>query len=384
MHEPSLASLLTSRRVVVCAGCGGVGKTSVAAALSVAGARLGLSVLALTIDPAKRLAESLGVRAESSERQYIEPELLAQLGVDNGQVSVLVLDPAQTLLEVVARLAPNLGARQRIVEHPLFRHLVDDLAGANEYMAMEKLLSVLADDDYDLLILDTPPTRHALDFLSAPERLTDAIDSPLMRAFSEAASTTRRLSFDFVARGVASMIRNLGRFTGTGMLQELATLIAELNAIFGGFRERARRVAEAFRGPQFAYFVVVRPEELALQDGLFFIQALEKRGMTASALVVNRVRQRLASSELLAGLREIELRTGPKTLTEIAAALEEHQSAAAVEATQLAALQRFPKGLCRVELPALSRGVAGLADLSQLASCLVAAGHEAEQVTADG
>ncbi len=379
--EPNIESLIRTKRVIVCAGCGGVGKTSVAAALSVAAARLGKRVLALTIDPAKRLAESLGVDASCAERQFVDAERLKSLGVKRagaerdagGELSVMVLDPQQTLNEMVARLAPDDGSYQRITNHRLYRYLSDYLAGANEYMAMEKLLSVLSQRDYDLLILDTPPTRHALDFLSAPEKLTDAIDGPIMRSVVKAVDGTSRFSLDLVARSVSAIVRGFGKFTGAGMLEQVATLIAELNSIFGGFRERAGQVAAAFRDPSFAYLVVVRPDVAAVDDGRFFVEALQQREMRAAAVVINRVHRPLSAPTIAEGIRELTTKSSPELAKALELTLKEHLAIASCEAEQVARVQAFPGAdhLARVQLPWLPSGVSSLAALARLASHLV-------------
>src|SRR5690606_3988947 len=201
------------------------------------------------IDPAKRLADSMGVSRAVSTRQFVELPKQRALGIQSGSLSVMMLDAGQTLRDMVAKLAPNPASADRIVAHPLFRYLADYLAGANEYMAMEKLLSVLQEEDFDLLVLDTPPSRHALDFLDAPGRLTDAIDGPITKAFAKAVRQGSRLSLDWVAKGAALVLKSIGKLTGAEFLQQLATLIAELNSVFGGFTERARTVAKAFRDP---------------------------------------------------------------------------------------------------------------------------------------
>src|SRR5690606_34810405 len=184
---------LFARRVLVCAGPGGVGKTSVAAALSVAAARAGKQVIVLTIDPARRLADSMGVDREQVSRQHVDRGRPVELGITQGSLSVMMLDAGSTLREMIAKLAPDSQSAERITQHPLFNYLADYLAGANEYMAMEKLLSVLQEEQFDLLVLDTPPSRHALDFLDAPTRLTDAIDGPITKAFAKAVSRGGRL-----------------------------------------------------------------------------------------------------------------------------------------------------------------------------------------------
>ena len=368
---PSPVEQLFEQRVIVCAGCGGVGKTSVAAALSVAAARAGRKVLTLTIDPAKRLADSLGVDRHSAERQYLPPERLAQLGIPARQLSVMMLDPGRTFVDLIDRLAPTREAAEAIERHPLFRFLVDYLAGTNEYMAMEKVLSVLEGGDFDLLVLDTPPTRHALDFLNAPERLTGAIDNPVMRAVARAMDETRRFGLDWIAKSASVVIRGLGRLTGAGMLEQVAGLIAELNSVFGGFRQRAEAVSAAFRNPDFGYLLVTRPYAPAIEDTVYFAHALRERGMRPDWVVVNRVHAELAQEAVLPCLERVELSNA--TLAQrLWAVVREQQVQREYEQSQLTRLHEDPdlSAVPMLELPVIRAGISDLAALDEFAVAL--------------
>lgn len=363
---------LFDRRVIVCAGSGGVGKTSVAAALSVAGARAGKRVLTLTIDPAKRLADSMGVRRDTPARQFIDADKQRALGIESGSLSVMMLDAGQTLRDMVGKLAPDSESAERIVSHPLFRYLADYLAGANEYMAMEKLLSVLQNEEFDVLVLDTPPSRHALDFLDAPVRLTDAIDGPVTRAFTQAVGQGSRWGLGLVAKGASLVLKSIGKLTGAGLLEQVATLIVELNAIFGGFGERARHVAEAFRDPSFAYVLVTRPVLGAVADTCYFGEALAQRGLHADAIVVNKVHEGLPPL----GANELDDILSPPLAAELARKVrragEILNQRAAREANVVAGLQRTValSRVPRVHLPAVAGGVSNLDHLADLAVML--------------
>ncbi len=371
VSAPLPVEQLFKQRVIVCAGSGGVGKTSVAAALSVAAAQAGRKVLTLTIDPAKRLADSLGVDRHSAERQYLEPERLHELGIAAGHLSVMMLDPGRTFVDLIDRLAPTREAAEAIQRHRLFRFLVDYLAGTNEYMAMEKVLSVLEGGDFDLLVLDTPPTRHALDFLSAPERLTRAIDNPVMRAVARAMDETRRFGLDWIAKSASVVIRGLGRLTGAGMLEQVAGLISELNSIFGGFRQRAEAVSEAFRGPQFGYLLVTRPHAPAIEDAVFFTRALRERGMRPDWVVINRVHAALADREVQPCLERIEA-SNTALAQRIWAVVREQRLQVDYEQAQLARLHETSdlRGVPMLELPVVRAGISDLTTLQELARAL--------------
>src|SRR5690606_10948735 len=258
-------------------------------------------------------------------------------------------------------LAPDLESAQRITEHPLFNYLANYLAGANEYMAMEKLLSVLEEEQFDLLILDTPPSRHALDFLDAPGRLTDAIDGPITKAFAKAVRQGSRLSLDWVAKGAALVLKSIGKLTGAEFLQQLATLIAELNSVFGGFTERARTVATAFRDPSFGYVLVTRPVAAALDDTCFFGRALEERQVGIDAIVLNKVHTAPVLKDAIVGA-ELEAAGAADLAPKIAQAVEILRRRANREEADLAVLRSVPTlaAVPQVRLPAVAGGVSNL------------------------
>lgn len=290
MSLPTLDPLIDQRRVVLCVGCGGVGKTTVAAAVALAGARRGKRVLCLTIDPARRLANSLGLDRMTGEAQLVAPEVFQAAGLPvSGSLTVMMLDTKRTFDELVTRHASTSEARDRILHNRLYQYVSTSLAGTQEYMAMEKLLTVKQDPRYDLIVLDTPPTSNALDFLDAPERITQAIDSAAMRWFIQAFETSGKFSLNLVAKSVALVLKGIGKLTGGGFLEQMAEFITELNDLFGGFKSRAAEVSEAFRSPEFAYVLVTSPAPMAIREVLFFAERLQEQGMARDAFVVNRV-----------------------------------------------------------------------------------------------
>src|SRR5690606_37968693 len=294
------------------------------------------------IDPAKRLADSMGVSRAVSTRQFVELPKQRALGIQSGSLSVMMLDAGQTLRDMVAKLAPNPASADRIVAHPLFRYLADYLAGANEYMAMEKLLSVLQEEDFDLLVLDTPPSRHALDFLDAPGRLTDAIDGPVPRAFTQAVGQGSRWGLGLFAKGASLVLKSIGRLTGAGLLEQVATLIVELNAIFGGFGERARSVAAAFRDPNFAYVLVTRPVSGAVADTCYFGAELASRGLRPDAIVVNKVHTPLGDVEAARVRAELEPWLDRELADRVQKATEIRRRIVSREMSTVAALRQSP------------------------------------------
>jgi anion-transporting ArsA/GET3 family ATPase len=288
----TLADLLLSRRVVITVGAGGVGKTTTAAALGVAAAQRGRRVLCLTIDPARRLAEALGLQTMSAEEQKVGAELFAKAGIPmKGSLTAMMLDTKRTFDELIEKHSSTPEKAKQLLNNKLYQYVSTSLAGTQEYMAMEKLVAVQADPRFDLVILDTPPTANAIDFLDAPAKLADAIDSAAMRWFVQAFEGSGKLSLNILARSAAAVLRGLGRITGTGFLEAMAEFISELNDLFGGFKTRAKMVEQALRSKEVSFVLVTSPAPMSIQEVLFFSARLEESGMPRGAFVINRFRQ---------------------------------------------------------------------------------------------
>lgn len=375
----SLEPLLRSRRVILCVGSGGVGKTTTTAALGLAAARRGKKVLCLTIDPARRLANSLGLEAMKGEAQVVEPRRFVEAGLDvPGTLTVMMLDTKRTFDDLVHRYASSPEARDRILSNKLYQYVSTSLAGTHEYMAMEKLHAVRSEGHYDLILLDTPPTANALDFLDAPERLVGALDSAAMRWFIEVFQDTGRISFNLVAKSAAVVLKGIGKLTGGGFLEQVAQFVTELNDLFGGFKERAAEVARTLRAPDVAYVLVTSPSPMAIQEVLFFADRLREQGMPQDAFVVNRVHRAPKSTAVVDEARDEIARLG-MTLDEdaperLVRALGDEARLARVDASHLARLDEAllaadPKPL-RVDVPALSYDVHDLRTLAEVANVL--------------
>ena len=285
----SLSSLVDTRRVLVTVGAGGVGKTTTAAALGVAAARRGKRVLCLTIDPAKRLAESLGIGQMTSEAVTVDPARFEAAGVPvKGSLTAMMLDTKRTFDDLVLKYSSTKERAEKLLRNKLYQYVSTSLAGTQEYMAMEKLVAVKDDPRYDLIILDTPPTANALDFLDAPERLIEALDSAAMKWFVEAFQSSGKFSLNLIAKSAATVLRTIGKITGGGFLEAMSEFIAELNDLFGGFKERAGRVQRTLRGSDVAFVLVTSPSPPAIKEVLYFAERLQEAQMPRGALVVNR------------------------------------------------------------------------------------------------
>lgn len=285
-----LARMLADRKAVVCVGCGGVGKTTLAAALALFAAQSGLRTLCLTIDPARRLASSLGLSSFPHEEAVVSPEWLRSHGIElSADLTVMMLDTKLTFDELVRRFAPSPAVADGILANRVYRHLSQNLAGTQAYMAMEKLLAVSQDERFDLVVLDTPPSSRAIEFFDAPRRMVDVLDSPATRALVAAMGQGKGMRLNLVARGMRSIIHTLGRVTGTSLLEELAGLLASMRELFGGFESRAQAVSAALRSSDFAYLLVTSPSPPAVADAHELAGAMGDRALPISAVLVNRL-----------------------------------------------------------------------------------------------
>jgi anion-transporting ArsA/GET3 family ATPase len=281
---------LRSRRIVVCLGCGGVGKTTVSAALALLGARLGRRVLVLTIDPARRLADALGLEAMGHEPRPIGREHLTRLGVPpEGQLSAAMLDMKHTFDELVERFSRSPEERERILRNPIYQHVSDALAGSAEYSAMEKVHQLAESKDLDLVVLDTPPAQHALDFLEAPERLLGFLESPVVRLMLHPAFAAGRTGFRLFQRGAARVLKLLEKLSGLAFLEDISEFLLAFEGMSEGFRERARGVERTLFGAQTAFVLAAGPGTDATAQGTALVSRLEGLGARLSGIVVNRV-----------------------------------------------------------------------------------------------
>lgn len=374
MQAPSLLKLFDERRVLVVAGAGGVGKTTVAAAIALSAASRGRRVLCLTIDPAKRLADRLGLDASSGAEQRLDPRTFEAAGLSiQGELTLVMLDTKRTFDDLIRRHASSPEVADRILKNEFYEYVSTQLAGTQAYMAMETVLSVLGDARYDLVVLDTPPTSDALDFLDAPDRLIEVLDSVALRWLAQAFERSGRFSLNLMARGVALVLRGIARLTGQGFLERLAEFVTEVNELFGGFKERAQRVSRAFRGPEFAYLLVATPIAEALAEASFFAQRLARLGMRADALIVNRTHEFFArdpsEDDIRAALRaknlelsaELLERVGRAHRAEVANAERERSALAQAFAKDSAlAQQQIP---LTIEVPAFAASVHDVAAL---------------------
>ncbi|GAA2241912.1 ArsA family ATPase [Streptomyces indiaensis] len=271
-------------RIVVCCGSGGVGKTTTAAALGLRAAERGRKVVVLTIDPARRLAQSMGIDSLDNTPRRVK-------GIDEtagGELHAMMLDMKRTFDEIVEAHADRERAAA-ILGNPFYQSLSAGFAGTQEYMAMEKLGQLRARDEWDLIVVDTPPSRSALDFLDAPKRLGSFLDGRLIRLLTAPAKLGGRAGMKFLNVGMSMMTGTLGKLLGGQLLKDVQTFVSAMDTTFGGFRTRADATYKLLQAPGTAFLVVAAPERDALREAAYFVERLAAEDMPLAGLVLNRV-----------------------------------------------------------------------------------------------
>lgn len=285
-----LIDCVADHRVVVVAGAGGVGKTTVSAAIALGLAARGERVAVVTIDPARRLAAALGIADLGDTPHRVDPALIEAAGITlEGSLDALQLDPRATFDRLVARHAPNDAARDRILANPIYQHLSGTVAGAQEFMAVERLYELVDSGEYDAVILDTPPARNALDFLDAPERMTRFMEGRGLRLLLGPRGGVGRVGWKALHAGGSVVMSLLERLTGAELLRDITEFLRSFDGMYQGFSDRAASVHALLVSGSTRFVVVTgpRPEPSAEAEALWL--RLEADGYRLGALVVNRV-----------------------------------------------------------------------------------------------
>jgi anion-transporting ArsA/GET3 family ATPase len=292
----TLEEILKTREIVVCAGSGGVGKTTMAAAIALRSAVLGKKTVVLTIDPAKRLASALGLKELSSEPSKVDARKFSAAGLTpKGELHAMMLDTKSTFDKVVLQYAPTREQADRIIANRFYRNISSTLSGTQEYMAMEKLYELFSEGNYDLIVIDTPPTRNALDFLDAPRRLTEFFESRVLRWFLlpyvKAGGGIMRIA----NMAATTFLRVVKRIVGADVLEDTVEFFANLEGMYEGFKQRARDVASLLKSDVTSFVVVTSPTADAVTEATYFAARLNESDLPFGALVVNRVHPRLGN-----------------------------------------------------------------------------------------
>jgi anion-transporting ArsA/GET3 family ATPase len=355
-----IEQLLARKEVCICAGSGGVGKTTSSAAIALGMAARGRKVAVLTIDPARRLADSLGLPELGNEERRVATDGL------RGELWAMMLDAKRTFDDLIEWHAPNERTRDAVLANPVYRELSSAVAGSQEYMAMEKLLELHHEGRYDLLVLDTPPSASAFDFLDAPGKLSAFIDSRSLQLFT----APGRLGLRLFGRGGGVVFSVMRRATGIDLLEDLSEFFRSFGDMSRGFRERAERVQTLLASPRTAFVLVTSPRRRAIGEAMAFHHRLLDAGLPFSGVVVNRVHTvaRHATAEGLAG------RAGPELARKVADSLLDNRRLADGDHANLEALKRQLGRKPMIEVPELDGEVHDLEGLRRVAGHLFGAG----------
>ena len=352
-------------RVIVCCGSGGVGKTTTAAALAVRAAERGRRTVVLTIDPARRLAQALGLRELGNQ-----PKVVRVAGfTPKGELSAMMLDMRRTFDDMVlAHAGPDRA--EQILANPFYKTISTSFSGTQEYMAMEKLGQLAATGAWDLIVVDTPPSRSALDFLDAPQRLSTVLDGRIIRMLSAPARAAGGLGIrKLVGAGFGLFTKAVSAIIGGQLLHDASAFVQAFDSMFGGFRERADKTYTLLRSPGTAFLVVATPEPDALREASYFVERLAHDGMPLVGLIANRTHPVLAelpATRALAAAEELD-RTGEHPLA--AAMLRVHADRIAVATREKRMLARFTRAhpsVAMVGVPALPADVHDLDGLREI------------------
>jgi anion-transporting ArsA/GET3 family ATPase len=372
----TLHEILEDKEICICAGSGGVGKTTTSAAIATGMAARGLKVCVLTIDPAKRLADSLGLAELGNEARRVDPALFEQQGVEmKGELWAMMLDAKATFDELVARQAPDEESRDRVLENRIYQQISSALAGSQEYMAMEKLFELHSDGRFDLLVLDTPPSRNALDFLEAPKRLTQFIEGKSLRMFMKPTGLAAKVA----GRGASMALGVFKRLVGFDLLADLAEFFNAFSGMVDGFQARAKRVNKLLADPGTCFLVVCGPQGEPVDEAVFFHRKLVEAELPFGGVIVNKVHY--AAPDLGGDGEGLPAALAQKLDDEdlarrVAANFSDYQALAERDSRNVERLTKEMRASCVIRIPYLDEDVHDLAGLAEINRYLFATGEE--------
>lgn len=383
MNEPltvagPIKELLLHRRVLCTVGSGGVGKTTCAAALGLAAAAMGRRTLVLTIDPARRLANAMGLTQLGAEERVLQPDELQKSGVPATQpLSVRMLDLKAAWDDMVGRLAPDPAKATEVLANRFYRYLSTELAGAQEYIACEALYTLSHERAFDLVVLDTPPAANALDFLDAPNRILSILNHDAVKWAARPAGTAFRLGKGFLEAAGGQAIKALEKVTGGETLRELTAFLLMFESLFEPIRDRTAAVQKLLASSSTSFVLVASPEGGPVEQARFFLRRLEEMSLPVGALVVNRMLRHPGGFPDVALLTQALANAGvPDTaldaqLAAARAALADAQLAAARQVDVISPLQNDYAGVPLVQVPRLGDDVHDVPGLWRLAQRLL-------------
>jgi anion-transporting ArsA/GET3 family ATPase len=286
-----LENIVRGQNVIVCVGSGGVGKTTMSAAIALKAAECGRKVCVLTIDPAKRLANALGMESLGNVATRVEDARFdaAGIGRPKGQLWAMMLDTKRTWDDLVSRFAQSETQATRILNNHYYQQISSALAGSQEFMAMEKLYELHESGRFDLVVLDTPPTRHALDFLDAPKKMMGFMDEGVLKLFLAPPTMAAKLGFGFLQSSTVWMLKALQTITGFNVLRDISDFINSFSGMHAGFRDRAGAVEALLRADGSTFLLVTSPNPTTIDEAKYFHRKLVEYRMPFGGFVVNRV-----------------------------------------------------------------------------------------------
>jgi anion-transporting ArsA/GET3 family ATPase len=379
---PAVGELLEGKDICICAGSGGVGKTTTSAAIATGMAARGLKVCVLTIDPAKRLADSLGLKELGNEAKRVDPGLFAEHGVEiEGELWAMMLDPKATFDELVARQAPDEEARDRVLGNRIYQQISSALAGSQEYMAMEKLFELHSEGRFDLLVLDTPPTRNALDFLDAPKRLTQFIEGRSLRVFMKPTGLAAKVA----GRGASVALSVFKRIVGFDLLADLAEFFNAFSGMVDGFQARAKRVNSLLADPHTCFLVVCGPQGEPVDEAVYFHRKLVEAKLPFGGVIVNKVHY--PAEELRGDGAELEgalarALDDADLAKRVSDNFADYQALAERDARNIERLARELRAQGVIRVPYLDEDVHDLAGLAEINRYLFASSEERIEIAA--
>jgi anion-transporting ArsA/GET3 family ATPase len=379
---PSVGEILDGKDICICAGSGGVGKTTTSAAIAAGMAARGLKVCVLTIDPAKRLADSLGLKELGNEAKRVDPALFEQQGVEiEGELWAMMLDAKATFDELVARQAPDEEARDRVLDNRIYQQISSALAGSQEYMAMEKLFELHSEGQFDLLVLDTPPTRNALDFLEAPKRLTQFIEGRSLSVFMKPTGLAAKVA----GRGASVALSVFKRIVGFDLLADLAEFFNAFSGMIDGFQARAKRVNSLLADPHTCFLVVCGPQGEPVDEAVYFHRKLVEAKLPFGGVIVNKVHYPAEEQADEGGDMEAALveKLGDAELAaRVAENFADYQALAERDARNIKRLARELRTRGVIRVPILDEDVHDLAGLAEINRYLFASSEERIELAA--
>ena len=377
----NIAEVIADKRIVICGGSGGVGKTTASAAIAMGAAARGRKVAVVTIDPARRLANSLGLEELGNEPALVDPQLFPAAGIEmEGELWAMMLDPKRTFDDLIDRLAPNEKSRDEVLANRIYQELSNAVAGSQEFTAMAKLYELDRNHDFDLIVLDTPPSRNALDFLDAPDRLTQFFEGRALQVFLRPTGLAARV----MGRGTGMVFGVLKRVTGIDLLQDLAVFFRSLSGMIDGFKERAQAVNKLLADPGTVFLLVTSPEREPIDEAIFFWRKLKAARMPFGGVVVNRVHHDLlGDAEVEDVSAELAADLGDKLAARVADNFRDYHVLARRDAQNIERLGKQLRDDRLLLIPYLDEDVHDVEGLSRLDRYLFASEDERQAMLDD-